>query len=134
MSRTPAVASVKTNRGSPDFNEAHHPYCGLLSSMHTWGLYNKRYGLLSSWCGPARNTVSINVADPNRPMVDKMLADELARQERLKQGLAKNPATQPWLNRTTCSRTISSSPSSTPWRSTSIYIMRASAARKVSIR
>ena len=49
MSRTPAVASVKTNRGSPDFNEAHHPYCGLLSSMHTWGLYNKPV-----WLHPVR--------------------------------------------------------------------------------
>jgi Protein of unknown function (DUF3891) len=97
MSRTPAVASVKTNRGSPDFNEAHHPYCGLLSSMHTWGLYNKRYGFTQFVVRPARNTVSINVADPNRPMVDKMLADEVARQERLKQDLAKNPATQSWL-------------------------------------
>jgi hypothetical protein len=96
MSRTPAVASVKTNRGSPDFNENHHPYCGLLSSMHTWGLYNKRYGF-SQFVVRTRNTVSIIVADPNRPMVDKMLADEVARQERLKQELVKNPATQPWL-------------------------------------
>ena len=48
------------------------------------------------WCGP-RNTVSIIVADPNRPMVDKMLADEVARQERLKLELAKTPATLPWL-------------------------------------
>jgi len=96
MSRTPAVASVKTNRGSPDFNESHHPYCGLLSSMHTWGLYNKRYGF-SQFVVRTRNTVSIIVADPNKPMVDKMLADEVARQERLKQELAKNPATRPWL-------------------------------------
>jgi hypothetical protein len=44
-----------------------------------------------------RNTVSIIVADPNRPMVDKMLADEVARQERLKLELAKSPATEPWL-------------------------------------
>jgi hypothetical protein len=96
MSRTPAVASVKTNRGSPDFNESHHPYCGLLSSMHTWGLYNKRYGF-SQFVVRTRNTVSIIVADPNRPMVDKMLADEVARQERLKQELAKSPATESWL-------------------------------------
>ena len=37
MARTPTPDAVKTNRGSPDFNEAHHPYCGLLSSMHSWG-------------------------------------------------------------------------------------------------
>ena len=96
MSRTPTVASIQTNRGSPNFNEAHHPYCGLLSSMHTWGLYNRRYGF-TQFVVRTRNTVSIIVADPNRPMVDKMLTDEIARQERLKQELVKNPATRPWL-------------------------------------
>jgi hypothetical protein len=44
-----------------------------------------------------RNTVSIIVGDPNRPMVDKMLADEVERQQRLKLEVAKNPATQPWI-------------------------------------
>ena len=97
MSRTPAVESVKTNRGSPDFNEAYHPYCGLLSSMHTWGLYNRRYGF-TQFVVRTRNTVSIQVADPNRPMVDKMLADEVARQERLKNELARRHATGPWLD------------------------------------
>jgi hypothetical protein len=38
MARTPTPDAVKTNVGSPDFNEAHHPYCGLLSSMHSVGL------------------------------------------------------------------------------------------------
>jgi hypothetical protein len=96
MSRTPAVESVKTNRGSPDFNEAHHPYCGLISSMHTWGLFNKRYGF-TQFVVRTRNTVSVQVADPNRPMVDKMRADEVARQGRLKAELAKNETTRPWL-------------------------------------
>src|SRR6185436_16973201 len=98
MSRTPAVQSVETNRGSPDFNEAHHAYCGLLSSMHTWGLYNKRYGF-TQFVVRTRNTVSIQVADPNRPMVDQMLADEVARQKRLKEKLAKSDATRPWLDK-----------------------------------
>src|SRR5712664_311433 len=97
MARTPTPDAVKTNRGSPDFNETHHPYCGLLSSMHTWGLYNRRYGFSQFVVRAARNTVSIIVADPNRPMVDKMLADEVARQERLKLELAKSPATRPWI-------------------------------------
>jgi hypothetical protein len=44
MARTPTPEVVKTNFGSPDFNEAHHPYCVLLSSMHSVGLYNGRYG------------------------------------------------------------------------------------------
>ena len=38
MSQTPTDDALKTNRGSPDHNERHHPYSGLLSSMHTWGL------------------------------------------------------------------------------------------------
>ena len=49
---TPAVASVKTNRGSPDFNETHHPYCGLLSSMHTWVCTTADMGSVNLWCGP----------------------------------------------------------------------------------
>ena len=43
-----------TSRLSPDFNQRHHPYCGLISSMHSWGLYNGRYGL-SKWCCSTRS-------------------------------------------------------------------------------
>jgi hypothetical protein len=42
---TPAEHITVTSRLSPDFNERQHPYCGLISSMHSWGLYNGRYGL-----------------------------------------------------------------------------------------
>jgi len=42
---TPAEDITRTSAASPDFNEKKHPYCGLLSSMHSWGLYNGRYGL-----------------------------------------------------------------------------------------
>ena len=45
LTQTPLPELIKTGAGSPDFNEAHHPYSGLISSMHTWGLYNGRYGL-----------------------------------------------------------------------------------------
>src|SRR5262249_53896914 len=34
---TPAKYLTVTSRRSPDFNERHHPYCGLMSSMHSWG-------------------------------------------------------------------------------------------------
>ena len=44
---TPAEHITVTSRRSPEFNERHHAYCGLLSSMHSWGLYNGRYGLSS---------------------------------------------------------------------------------------
>lgn len=97
MSQTPAPDAVKTNSGSPDFNEAHHPYCGLLSSMHTWGLYNKRYGF-TQFVVRTRTQISIPVQNPNRPLIDAMLTGELERQERLKKKLAASPATQDWLD------------------------------------
>ena len=43
----PAQYITVTSRLSPDFNQRQHPFCGLMSSMHTWGLYNGRYGLSS---------------------------------------------------------------------------------------
>jgi hypothetical protein len=97
MAYTPPKDAVKTNHGSPDFNEAHHPYCGLLSSMHTWGLYNKRYGL-SRFALRGRPGISISVAESNRAMIDGMLDAEIRRQERLKKKLGKNHATRSWLD------------------------------------
>ena len=96
MARTPIPDAVKTNRGSPDFNEAHHPYCGLLSSMHSWGLYNGRYGF-SKFVPRAQTTTSISVPDAHRPLIDAMLAYEEARQARLKTALAADPATRDWV-------------------------------------
>ncbi len=96
MSQTPAPDAVKTNRGSPDFNESHHPYCGLLSSMHTWGLYNKRYGF-TQFVVRTRRQISVPVQTANRPLIDAMLVGELERQTRLKEKLAANPATRDWL-------------------------------------
>lgn len=91
LSDTPARYIVRTSQLSPDFNQQHHAYCGLISSMHSWGLYNGRYGL--------SNLVLLekqNVED--RPRVEQMLAGELDRQERLKATLAKDPATAGWLD------------------------------------
>src|SRR5260370_6120817 len=96
MARTPTPDAVKTNRGSPDFNEAHHPYCGLLSSMHSWGLYNGRYGF-SKFVPRTQTTTSISVADDHRPLIDAMLAYEEARQARLKAALAAEEATHDWV-------------------------------------
>ncbi|MFL2770707.1 MAG: DUF3891 family protein [Rhodospirillaceae bacterium] len=45
LSCTPYELTSKTMRGSPDFNSAYHPLSGLVSSMHTVGLLNGRYGL-----------------------------------------------------------------------------------------
>jgi hypothetical protein len=95
MARTPPVDAVKTNRGSPAFNEAHHPYCGLLSSMHTWGLYNRRYGF-TQFVVRTRKTISIPVSDENKSMIQSMLDAEVARQARLKQKLSAMSGAYPW--------------------------------------
>jgi hypothetical protein len=86
---TPAEHITRTSRLSPDFNERHHLYCGLMSSMHSWGLYNGRYGLSS--------LVLINAIPPqDRHWADAMLDGELHRQRRLKAELAKDPEAKAW--------------------------------------
>jgi hypothetical protein len=82
MARTPISDIVKTNVGSPDFNEAYHPYCGLVSRMHSVGLYNGRYGF-SQFVIRTQTTTSVSVPHMYRPLVDAMLEHELARQARL---------------------------------------------------
>src|SRR6266536_3267333 len=69
---TPAEYIAVTSRGSPEFNQQQHPFCGLMSSMHSWGLYNGRYGLSS--------VVLIDKIPPqDRPIAQKMLDGELVR-------------------------------------------------------
>jgi Protein of unknown function (DUF3891) len=88
---TPAEYITVTSRKSPDFNQRQHPYCGLLSSMHSWGLYNGRYGL--------SNLVLIDrIPEQDRPLADRMLAGELKRQKRLKAEIAKDPQMSGWLD------------------------------------
>lgn len=84
--RTPLDELVATGSRSPDLNGARHPFCGLLSSMHTYGLYNGRYGMSDFLFVEA-------VPADLRPTVDAMLDAELARQERLKAELRADPAT-----------------------------------------
>jgi hypothetical protein len=88
---TPVRYITVTSRGSPDYNQRHHPYSGLMSSMHSWGLYNGRYGL--------SNMVLVNRFPPDdRPIVQAMLDGELERQARLKAELARDPGTSAWLD------------------------------------
>lgn len=87
LTATPLPDIISTSAGSPAFNEAHHPFSGIISSMHTYGLYTGRYGL--------SDKVFLDAIPADlRPAVDAMLADEEARQERLKASLA---ATDPAL-------------------------------------
>lgn len=61
--------------------------------MHTWGLYNKRYGFSQFAAVRTRMTISISVTPENHTKIDAMLADELARQDRLRKLLSSTPAT-----------------------------------------
>jgi len=88
---TPAKHITRTSALSPEFNQRHHPYCGLISSMHSWGLYNGRYGI--------SDLVLIDKISPqDRPLADKMLQGELARQQRLKAEIANHPQESSWLD------------------------------------
>ncbi len=84
---TPMEYLLKTSSGSPDFNEQHSAYCGLLSSMHTYGLFHGRYGL--------SDAITLNaIAQADRAGVVAMLDGELARQDRLKTSLKDVPHAQ----------------------------------------
>ncbi len=87
---TPARHILPTSKASPDYNQRHHAYSGLLSSMHTWGIYNGRYGF--SDAGRLNR-----IAPEDRPAVDAMLQGELERQAALKAELARSPETAAWI-------------------------------------
>jgi hypothetical protein len=87
---TPAEFITVTSRLSPDFNQRQHPFCGLMSSMHSWGLYNGRYGLSSM-------VLIDKLPQHDRPLAQRMLDGELERQKRLKAELAKDPKTAAWI-------------------------------------
>ena len=93
LTHTPFAEIIKTSARSPSFNEAHHPYCGLLSSMHSWGLYNGRYGM-------SDRVLLDFIAAEQRPEVDSMLDGEIARQERIKASLADDAETAAWVEET----------------------------------
>jgi len=77
LTQTPTRQLVATGSKSPDANERHHPLSGLISSMHTYGLYHGRYGL--------SDKIYIDMIDESfRDGVKAMLDAELARQSRLK--------------------------------------------------
>jgi Protein of unknown function (DUF3891) len=88
---TPPEFITATSRLSPEFNQRHHPYCGLISSMHSWGLYNGRYGL-------SKLVLLDKIAAKDRPLADKMLNGELDRQKRLKAELAQDLDARDWLD------------------------------------
>jgi hypothetical protein len=78
---TPAEYITVTSKQSPDFNERHSPFCGLISSMHSWGLYNGRYGL-------SNHVLMQQFSGNDRKVAERMLDGELNRQKRLKDEVA----------------------------------------------
>jgi len=96
LGTAPIPGGLATTQRSPDFNEARHAYCGLLSSMHCWGLYNARYGV-SQFSTAKGGPVSIPIPPQAANEAKATLDAELARQERLKARLAANPATAKWI-------------------------------------
>jgi hypothetical protein len=90
LTKTPLPKIIATGSGSPDFNERHHPYSGLLSSMHTYGLYHGRYGM--------SDKVFIDLIPPQfKAQVTTLLDGELARQQRIKTQLAADPISAEWI-------------------------------------
>lgn len=92
----PADMTIEANRRSPQYNEARHLYCGLLASMHSWGLFNERYGY-SDFRVRKGGSLSVPIPSGNRDAGLAMLDGERARQERLRAALAADPRTRPWV-------------------------------------
>ncbi|XWX02451.1 DUF3891 family protein [Aggregatilineales bacterium SYSU G02658] len=81
LTQTPTQQLIATGSKSPDANEKYHPLSGIISSMHTYGLYHGRYGL--------SDKIYIDLIDETlRDSVKAMLDAELARQARIKAELA----------------------------------------------
>ena len=91
----PVPGVLDTSKRSPDFNEARHAYCGLLSSLHSWGLYNDRYGFSEFRVLGGGKSVPIPPNDEG--YVTGLLDGEIARQDRLKAVLAADPGTAGWI-------------------------------------
>jgi len=93
---TPGRESVESNRKSPEINERRHAFCGLLSSMHSWGLFNDRYGL-SSFRVRKGGSLSVPLPKDYQEGAQSFLEGEKARQKRLRDQLAADPKTKPWV-------------------------------------
>ncbi len=88
LTGTPLPYLIQTSAGSPAFNQKHHPYSGIMSSMHTYGLFHGRYGL--------SDKIFIDlIPDAHKTAVADMLQAELDRQTRLKAHMSADPAMAP---------------------------------------
>lgn len=95
----PASGSGITGRRSAEVNEDHDPYCGLMASMHSWGLYNARYGYTEFRVRQGGSTsIPTPDAGPVRERVLDMLSGEIERQNRLKDEVAGNGERRDWVD------------------------------------
>ena len=86
LTKTPLPYLLQTSAGSPAFNEKHHAYSGMMSSMHTTGLFHGRYGL--------SDKIFIDlIPDDMRVPTKEMITAELERQDKLKKILESDPKT-----------------------------------------
>jgi hypothetical protein len=58
--------------------------------MHSWGLYNGRYGL-------SKLVLIDRIPPVDRPLAERMLAGEIDRQDRLKAEIVKDAQTAKWI-------------------------------------
>lgn len=83
---TPRRTTIATLNLGPDFNERHHPYCGLLVTMHMYGVYTGRYGL-------SERILIDRMQGEARQDFETVLNGLLNRQNSLKESVAADPAT-----------------------------------------
>lgn len=88
---TPFSALMRTGPGSVEFCQNRSDYCGLLVSMHTYGLYTGRYGMSDKVYVDA-------IPSKDRPHVEDMLNNELSRQDQLKQKLLLDERWSSWVS------------------------------------
>ena len=87
---TPLPIIILTSARSPEHNESVSAYCGLIDSMHIWGLYNGRYGM--------SDKVLIDmVPEEYKLLAESMLANEFQRQSRLRAKLSSDSRTAEWV-------------------------------------
>jgi len=89
LTETPFQYSSQTMRGSPDFNAAHHPVSGLLSSMHTTGLLTGRYGI-------SPPGILARLEGDSKVLAEAVHKDELSRQQRLRSIVAADSKMTLW--------------------------------------
>ncbi len=74
LEQTPPQVSLPTINRSPELNELRGPMQGLLASMHMWGIYNGRFGLVQK--------MDLQKF-PDPAQLQRRLEQELERQQRL---------------------------------------------------